>query len=327
MSRWEFMRQLEELLSDISPAEREEALQYYNDYFNDAGRENEQEVVEALGSPAQVAKIVRDGLGDNGSLGEFTESGFKNAESSLQNPIVKRENAVDTNMTEDVNASTNVNAPTNASTSTNTSASTNINASTNTSASTNTNTSTNTTANTTTRAEKNTGYRTNTGSFQGQGSENMGGARKGASGSGAYDSREIKDVPAEKKAGIPTWAIVLIIIGCILLAPAVLGTAGSIIGAVFGLIATIVALVVGIGAAALVMYIAAVLLIVAGVGCLFVSPVKGIGLIGGGCICAAIGILFMLLTVFLAGKCIPALCRGIAYVFRKIKSAIGGKKG
>ena len=49
MSRWEFMRQLEELLSDISPNEREEALQYYNDYFNDAGRENEQEVIAALG--------------------------------------------------------------------------------------------------------------------------------------------------------------------------------------------------------------------------------------------------------------------------------------
>ena len=39
MSRWEFMRQLEKLLSDISPNEREEALQYYNDYFNDSGME------------------------------------------------------------------------------------------------------------------------------------------------------------------------------------------------------------------------------------------------------------------------------------------------
>ena len=51
MGRWEFMRKLEELLSDISPSEREEALQYYNDYFNDAGRENEKEVIQALGSP------------------------------------------------------------------------------------------------------------------------------------------------------------------------------------------------------------------------------------------------------------------------------------
>ena len=73
MSRWEFMRQLEELLSDISPSEREEALQYYNDYFNDAGKENEQEVIKALGSPEQVAQIVKDGLGDNTGAGDHSQ--------------------------------------------------------------------------------------------------------------------------------------------------------------------------------------------------------------------------------------------------------------
>ena len=62
MSRWEFMIKLEELLSDISPSEREEALQYYNDYFNDAGRENEQEVIEALGYPARVAENINRDL-------------------------------------------------------------------------------------------------------------------------------------------------------------------------------------------------------------------------------------------------------------------------
>lgn len=36
MNRQEFMNQLEMLLSDISQAERDEALQYYNDYLDDA---------------------------------------------------------------------------------------------------------------------------------------------------------------------------------------------------------------------------------------------------------------------------------------------------
>ena len=90
MSRWEFMRQLEKLLSDISPNEREEALQYYNDYFNDAGMENEQEVIKALGSPEQVAKIVKDGLGDGGSQGEFTENGFLNS-AVPQNELMRKE--------------------------------------------------------------------------------------------------------------------------------------------------------------------------------------------------------------------------------------------
>lgn len=63
MSRWEFMRRLEELLADISPSEREEALQYYNDYINDAGRENEAEAIRSLGAPEQVAKSIKEGLG------------------------------------------------------------------------------------------------------------------------------------------------------------------------------------------------------------------------------------------------------------------------
>lgn len=53
------MRQLESLLQNISATEREEALQYYNEYFNDAGPENEQNVIEALGNPAKVAENIK----------------------------------------------------------------------------------------------------------------------------------------------------------------------------------------------------------------------------------------------------------------------------
>ena len=59
MNRIDFMRQLESLLQNISLAEREEALQYYNDYFNDAGPECEQDVIEALGNPMRVAETIK----------------------------------------------------------------------------------------------------------------------------------------------------------------------------------------------------------------------------------------------------------------------------
>lgn len=59
MNRTEFMRQLESLLQNISATEREEALQYYNEYFNDAGPENEQNVIEALGNPVKVAENIK----------------------------------------------------------------------------------------------------------------------------------------------------------------------------------------------------------------------------------------------------------------------------
>ena len=68
MNRTDFMTQLEYLLQSISPSEREEALQYYNDYFDDAGEENEQSVIEALGNPARVAENIKRDL--PGSAGE-----------------------------------------------------------------------------------------------------------------------------------------------------------------------------------------------------------------------------------------------------------------
>lgn len=78
MNRAEFMERLRELLSDISESEREEALNYYEDYFDDAGIENEQEVIASLGSPEKVAKTIRDGLNDHdGEQGEFSETGFQ----------------------------------------------------------------------------------------------------------------------------------------------------------------------------------------------------------------------------------------------------------
>ncbi len=66
MNRADFMKQLESLLTGIAPTEREEAIQYYNDYFDDAGTENEQEVIEALGNPARVAENIKRDLLDSG---------------------------------------------------------------------------------------------------------------------------------------------------------------------------------------------------------------------------------------------------------------------
>ena len=59
MNRTEYMRQLESLLQNISATEREEALQYYNEYFNDAGPENEQNVIEALGILRRWRRILK----------------------------------------------------------------------------------------------------------------------------------------------------------------------------------------------------------------------------------------------------------------------------
>ena len=68
------MQQLENLLQNISVAERQEALQYYNDYFDDAGEENEQDVIKALGSPASLAESIQNEF----STGEGKFESYKN---------------------------------------------------------------------------------------------------------------------------------------------------------------------------------------------------------------------------------------------------------
>lgn len=59
MNRIEFMEALSGLLGDIPEEDRMDALNYYNDYFDDAGVENEQRVIEELESPEKVAMKIK----------------------------------------------------------------------------------------------------------------------------------------------------------------------------------------------------------------------------------------------------------------------------
>lgn len=66
MNRQEFLRQLESLLMNIPANERADALAYYNDYFDEAGLENEQNVIEELGSPQKVAQSIIEDVRNSG---------------------------------------------------------------------------------------------------------------------------------------------------------------------------------------------------------------------------------------------------------------------
>ena len=71
MNREQFMNQLGGLLSSLSEEERREALDYYENYFEDAGPEREQDVIGELGSPEQVAKEILSGYGRDTDSGEM----------------------------------------------------------------------------------------------------------------------------------------------------------------------------------------------------------------------------------------------------------------
>lgn len=78
MRKEEFFKQLEYLLQDIPDADKEEALNYYRDYLDEAGSENEEQVLDEFGSPERVAAIIRaDVTGNLKDGGSFTETGYE----------------------------------------------------------------------------------------------------------------------------------------------------------------------------------------------------------------------------------------------------------
>jgi len=58
MSRHEFIAELKKKLRKLPFDEIKEAVDYYEGYFDDAGVENEQAVIEELGSPSAVASQI-----------------------------------------------------------------------------------------------------------------------------------------------------------------------------------------------------------------------------------------------------------------------------
>lgn len=97
MNRTEFLEQLERLLWDIPESERKAALEYYQDYFEDAGAENEGKVIQELGSPGKVAAIIRADLENEGiQYGEYTETGYTDErfqEKNVPEPSERKENS------------------------------------------------------------------------------------------------------------------------------------------------------------------------------------------------------------------------------------------
>ena len=237
MSRTEFMRQLESLLQNISATEREEALQYYNKYFNDAGPENEQNVIEALGNPAKVAENIKKDIFGNG-YGE--------------------------NIYQKINADNR--------------------------------------AMITYPADPQT--------------ENGNGEQRNRQ-SDAAQTAQAQAVSSQKKEGMSTGMIVLIVLLCIFASPVILSVAGAGIGVAAGLIAAWFGLIIGFGATAAALILVLIALVVTGIIALFSHPFVGMGLIGAGLICGGVGLLFLMLTVAMAGIATPAVCQWIGGLFQK----------
>lgn len=96
MSREEFMKQLENLLNDISEEEKREALEYYRGYFEDAGEENEERILKELESPEKVAETIKADLEMGRDKSEenrtYTEQGYQDERFSEKQEMGTKDN-------------------------------------------------------------------------------------------------------------------------------------------------------------------------------------------------------------------------------------------
>lgn len=89
MTKNEFIAALRAKLSMLSADEREDAVQFYEEYFDEAGPENEQAVIDELGSPDAVAEKILSGEG------KIVQRGWQNGSSS-QHPRNKSQKSGNT---------------------------------------------------------------------------------------------------------------------------------------------------------------------------------------------------------------------------------------
>lgn len=88
MNRAQFMEELAQLLLDIPQEDREETLEFYENYFDDAGEENESAILEEFGSPEKLALSIRYNLRDgNEEYAEYTECGYEDIRTKEKDKI------------------------------------------------------------------------------------------------------------------------------------------------------------------------------------------------------------------------------------------------
>lgn len=239
MNRTDFMRQLESLLQNISSAERESALEYYNDYFNDAGPENEQAVIEALGTPARVAETIKKELIANG-YGDGPQQ-----KAAPGDRAIIEYGAADSGESSE---------------------------------------------------SRDTGSSCRESSCR-------------ESSASDYGKAAASDGEKKKLSGA---VIAVIVVLCVLASPVLLSVIAGIGSALLGILAAWFGVIIGLGVASVILLVLMVSLIVLGVIGIFTSPIGACGLIGGGLVCGGIGLLFLMLTVAMAGGATPAVFHFIA---------------
>lgn len=300
MNRAEFMRRLSELLQDVPPAEREEAIQYYNDYIDDAGEGNEAGIIASLGSPEELAKTIKAGLADGGNAGEFTESGFHGYEQKSKYQVMSTDqprNGEQGNAQRGAQEGAQASAGQSSFSGGHTGGAA----------------SAGSTYGWQSDAEQNGAGNANSAYGQQSGAGNANGTYGQQSGAGGTYGGSGQ--PGKSMTG---GQIALIAILAVLTSPIWIGLLGGLFGCMLGLFGALLGLFIAFLAVGVVLLAVGVGLVWCGIVGIFGAPLAGFALVGVGLILMALGLVFTCLMVWTVGAAIPALIRGCVNLCNRI---------
>lgn len=276
MTKREFFDELNELLSDISSEEREEAIGFYENYFDDAGKENEEVILKELISPQKVAQSIKLSINSNEddqeNQGYFTETGYKNSISNLNKQEIsvperiKQEDTSNKEAQEDYNIDCK-------------------------------------------DSNSKGSQDTRSGYYDGgksAGSQNYNDSKTYSNNGNYYSSGDNGEKPPRGKQNI----ITLILIG-IVLVPLGLPVVLTILGFLFSVTITVISIWIAFLITSISMLVAGVILLGIGILQYFVISSLGFLFAGIGLILLGLGILFSLVTIKMAKSLFPFLYNGI----------------
>ena len=98
MNKYDFLSRLRSALSPLPKEERDAAMSYYEEFFSDAGEDNEQAVIASLGTPEELARsIIDENNKDNpaSSTDNINDqsSGYSNSTSGFNPPPTPAQSA------------------------------------------------------------------------------------------------------------------------------------------------------------------------------------------------------------------------------------------
>lgn len=302
MDKREYLNRLQMQLADLTDEERREALEYYEEYFADAGEENEDDVIRSLGEPEQVAEQIKAGLHKE-EEGMFTENGYREKLENDNPPEVYGKKAEERESGEQKYRGP---LPWGW------------------------------------EKHKKTGRQSAFGSYarngsgkegrygngsytDGQRAQSAGSQNTGGTWESGYDYNAGQR--AGKKSGMSGGMIALLVVLCIFASPVILGLGASLLGIVLGVLGAVIGMIAAFFAVVIALLAAGVALFIAGFAMLFVRPFGGMICMAVGCFLIALFLVCAVLLVTVCSKFFPWLIKEVENLGKYLSRKWSERKG